>query len=121
MIGGGALLCAGIGSLIAYSATQVRCDTVPEEETGWHFSRYCTALHSLHLFNYPDKVSGGGVLEGIFALPALFTIAGLIIALRIRRFAPLGRALSLAGLLIALLFVLNFVFASATYPFPGGP
>jgi hypothetical protein len=118
-IGAGALFFIALGSFLAFTVTQVRCDTSPQDDTGWHFSNYCTALHSLHVVNFPDSVSGGGVLEGIFVLPILVTIGGMIFAIRARRFGPLLRALSVAGFLVALLFVLAVVFASATYP--GGP
>ncbi len=118
-IGAGALFFVALGSLLAFVVTQVRCDTNPQDDTGWHFSSYCTALHSLHVVNFPDTVSGGGLLEGIFALPILFVIVGLIFAIRRRRFAPLRTALSVAGPFIALLYVLAVVFASAKSP--GGP
>ncbi len=118
-IGAGALFFVALGSFLAFAVTDTNCDTSPQDDTGWHFSNYCTALHSLHIVNFPDTVSGGGVLEGIFVLPVLFIIVGLIFAIRRRRFTPLRTALSVAGTLVALLYVLAVVFASATYP--GGP
>jgi hypothetical protein len=118
-MGAVALFFVALGSFVACALTQVRCDTSPQDEAGWHFSNYCTALHSLHVVNFPDSVSGGGVLEGIFVLPVLITIGGMIFAICTRRFGPLLGALSVAGILVALLFVLAVVFASATSP--GGP
>jgi hypothetical protein len=88
-------------------------------DPGWRFSGYCRALHSTHLFNFPDTVSGGGALEGVFVLFVLLTIGGLLIAIRSRRSAPLGTAVSLAVLAVAVLLVVAFALASATSP--GGP
>ena len=109
------LVGVALASVLPFAVTTDRCDTSPPDDASANFSGYCKAFHAAHLFNSPDTVSGGGVLEGVFMLPVAIVLAGLVIALRARRARPIRRALLLSGALILLLTVLGFTLAS-TWP-----
>jgi hypothetical protein len=110
------LAAVALASVLPFAVTADRCDTSPPDDTSsaWSFSGYCQAFHAVHLFNSPDTVSGGGVLEGVFVLPTAI-VAGLMIALRVRRSRPIRGSLLLSGALVLLLTVLAFTLASATF------
>jgi ABC-type uncharacterized transport system permease subunit len=84
-------------------------------------SGYCRALHDVHVVNYPATGLGGGVLEGIFLVPVLVVLLGLVIALRRRQFEPLKSTLYLSSAVWAFLLVLAFVAASTTSLYTRGP
>lgn len=111
------LAMVSLASIVPFGLTASRCDTNPPDDatSEWSFSSYCSAFHALHLFNYPDTVSGGGIVEGVFALPILISLAGFMIALRARRIAPLTSALVISGAIVLLLTVCALTMASATF------
>lgn len=115
------LVLVGVASTVVFRLTATRCDTDPVGDTDstWRFSGYCKALHSQHLFNYPDNVSGGGLLEGLFVLPVVVSLTGLAYALRCRRISPVRTALYVSGALIVLPVIAAVSFASASFPGDG--
>jgi hypothetical protein len=104
-------------AILPFRLTANRCQTNPPGDTSseWSFSSYCTALHAVHVFDYPDAVSGGGILEGVFALPIVISLAGLIVGLRIGSVARVRKALLLSCGLVALMILLALTLASATF------
>ena len=104
-------------AVVPFQMTANRCQTSPPDDTGsdWSFSGYCTALHAAHVVNYPDSVSGGGVLEGVFALPVVISLVGLIIGYRLGSVWSLRGALLLSSGLVVLLVILALTLASARF------
>ncbi len=64
---------------------------------------------------------GGGILEGVFVLPVLLLVVGLVIAVRRRLLGPLKTALYASSSAYILLFVLAVVAASTNSLYPPGP
>jgi hypothetical protein len=87
----------------------------------FHVSSYCRALHAVHVIDYPATGLGGGVLEGIFAVPVVLLVLGLAVALRRRKVEPLKTSLYLSSAAWVILLVLAVVAASTRSLYPPGP
>jgi hypothetical protein len=100
--------------------TAGRCQTSPPGDTDstWRFSTYCRGLHSVHLFNFPDAVSGGGLLNAIFLIPAVCAAVGWWYVARgnIRR---ARHAFTLLGASLIVLLAAALLAASASFPGDG--
>ncbi len=112
---------AALAAWIPFQLTVTRCATDPPGDTDstWRFSGYCKAFHSLHLFNYPDSVTGGGLLNAVFLLPALIIGIAAVRSRRGHRVPAFRTAVFFSGALAGLFIVLALTLASATFPGDG--
>jgi drug/metabolite transporter superfamily protein YnfA len=69
----------------------------------------------VHLFNFPDAVSGGGLLNAVFLIPPVCAVAGCWYVARGNR-RRARQALMLLGASLSVLLAAALLAASASFP-----